>query len=366
MSDYDFIIVGAGSAGCALAYRLSEDQGVNVLLLEAGGSDDSLFIQMPGAFFMNLQRPSVNWNYQTEPEPHLGGRVVACPRGKVLGGSSSLNGMAYVRGHALDFERWAGNSLPSWSYAHILPYYKRMETFSGGADDYRGGHGPLNVTAPSTEGPLCEAFLAACEQAGFASSADTNGYQQEGFGVMEQSIHMGRRWNTANAYLRPIRSRPNLTIRTRRLTTRILMQGTRAVGVEVTVAGRIEEFRATREVILSGGTINSPQLLMLSGIGPADHLAEHDINVVLDLPGVGQNLQDHYDVAGAAGVHPAGFDWSCIASTTDAGYRSEMVIQQDWLWRNQSLSYRRLYPQPTRARATRCTNESGTDGGKHV
>ena len=297
MTEYDFIIVGAGSAGCALAYRLSEDPGIKVLLLEAGGSDNSLFIQMPAAFFMNLKRAAVNWNYETEPEPHLGGRVVACPRGKVLGGSSSLNGMAYVRGHALDFERWAGNSLPSWSYAHILPYYKRMETFSGGADDYRGGDGPFNVTAPSTKGPLWEAFLEACEQAGFLSSGDTNGFQQEGFGIMEQSIHQGRRWNTANAYLKPARNRPNLTIRTRCFTTGIVMEGTRARGVEVTSAGRVEQIRASREVICSGGTINSPQLLMLSGIGPAEHLEAHGIEVVVDLPGVGQNLQDHYDIA---------------------------------------------------------------------
>ena len=297
MSDYDFIIVGAGSAGCALAYRLSEDAEIKVLLLEAGGSDESLFIQMPAAFFMNLQRKAVNWNYQTEPEPHLGGRVVACPRGKVLGGSSSLNGMGYVRGHALDFERWAGNSLPSWSYSHILPYYKRMESFSGGADDYRGGDGPLNVTAPSTEGPLWEAFLKASSQAGFAQSEDTNGFQQEGFGTMEQSIHQGRRWNTANAYLRPARWRSNLTIRTRCFTTRVLMEGTRAVGVEIATGGRIEKITAAHEVIMSGGSINSPQLLMLSGIGPADHLGQHRIDVVLDLPGVGQNMQDHYDVA---------------------------------------------------------------------
>ena len=297
MSDYDFIIVGAGSAGCALAYRLSQEREVKVLLLEAGGSDNSIFIQMPAAFFMNLQRKAVNWNYVTEPEPGLGGRKVACPRGKVLGGSSSLNGMAYVRGHALDFERWAGNSLPSWSYAHILPYYKRMETFSGGADDYRGGDGPLNVTAPSTQGPLTEAFLEACEQAGFLRSEDTNGFQQEGFGTMEQSVHQGRRWNTANAYLKPARSRPNLTIRTRCFTTRILLEGTRANGVEVVTGGRVEKIRVSREVILSGGSINSPQLLMLSGIGPAAHLAEHGIDVVLDLPGVGQNMQDHYDIA---------------------------------------------------------------------
>ena len=297
MNDYDFIIVGAGSAGCALAYRLSEDRETKVLLLEAGGSDNSIFIQMPAAFFMNLQRKAVNWNYETEPEPHLDGRVVACPRGKVLGGSSSLNGMAYVRGHALDFERWAGNSLPSWSYAHILPYYKRMETFSGGGDDYRGDAGPLNVTAPSTQGPLWEAFLEACSQAGYARSGDTNGFQQEGFGTMEQSVHQGRRWNTANAYLKPARSRSNLTVRTRCFTTKILMEAERAVGVEVVTPGGVEKIHAEREVILSGGTVNSPQLLMLSGIGPADHLTEHGIDVVLDLPGVGQNMQDHYDVA---------------------------------------------------------------------
>ena len=296
MNDFDFIIVGAGSAGCALAYRLSENRDVKVLLLEAGGSDRSVFIQMPAAFFMNLKRRAVNWSYETEPEPYLGGRIMACPRGKVLGGSSSLNGMAYVRGHALDFERWAGNSLPSWSYAHILPYYKRMEAFSGGADDYRGGDGPLNVTAPTTRGPLWEAFLEACEQAGFPLSEDTNGFQQEGFGTMEQSVHQGRRWSSANAYLKPARARPNLEVRTRCFTTRILMEGTRAIGVEVVNAGRVEKIVATREVILSGGAINSPQLLMLSGIGPADHLREQGIEVVVDLPGVGQNLQDHYDV----------------------------------------------------------------------
>ena len=296
MSDYDFIIVGAGSAGCALAYRLSENRDANVLLLEAGGSDGSVFIQMPAAFFMNLKRKSVNWNYETQPEPYLGGRVVACPRGKVLGGSSSLNGMAYVRGHALDFERWAGISLPSWSYAHVLPYYKRMESFSGGANEYRGGNGPFNVTAPDTAGPLWEAFIGACTQAGFPSSNATNGFQQDGFGTMEQSIHQGRRWSTANAYLKPARDRPNLRVRTRCFTTRILMNGTRATGVEVIHAGRVERINASREVILSGGASNSPQLLMVSGLGPANHLRDHGIDVVLDLPGVGQNMQDHYDV----------------------------------------------------------------------
>jgi choline dehydrogenase len=293
---YDYIIVGAGSAGCVLANRLSADPAIRVLVLEAGPRDRTWKIHMPAALTYNLCDDKYNWSYETEPQPHMDGRRMYWPRGRVLGGSSSLNAMVYVRGHALDYDRWAGNGLPEWSYAHILPYFKRAETRESGGDAYRGGSGPLHVSTGSQRNPLFEAFIAAGQQAGYPFTADMNGFQQEGFGKMDMTIHRGRRWSAAMAYLRPAMARPNLTVEVEALCTRILFSGTKAVGIEYRRKGRLHRVHAEREVILSGGAINSPQLLMLSGVGPAGELRRHGIGVVADLPGVGENLQDHLEL----------------------------------------------------------------------
>ncbi|MBM3602088.1 MAG: choline dehydrogenase [Alphaproteobacteria bacterium] len=293
---YDYIIVGAGSAGCVLANRLSADPAIKVLLLEAGPRDSSWRIHMPAALVANLCDDRFNWYYETEPQRHMDDRRMYWPRGRVLGGSSSLNAMVYVRGHALDYDRWAKDGLPHWSYAHVLPYFRRAQNHELGPDEYRGGDGPLRVTRGRQPNPLFKVFIEAGRQAGYPVTEDMNGYQQEGFGPMDMTIHQGRRWSAAMAYLRPAMARPNLTVVVEAMTLRVLFEGRQAIGVEYAQNGRTTQARADREVIVSGGAINSPQLLLLSGVGPADHLHQIGIAVVHDLPGVGANLQDHLEL----------------------------------------------------------------------
>jgi choline dehydrogenase len=291
----DYVIVGAGSAGCALAYRLSE-AGRTVTVIEHGGSDAGPFIQMPGALSYPMNMGIYDWGLQTEPEPHLGGRVLATPRGKVIGGSSSINGMVYVRGHARDFDTWADMGAQGWAYADVLPYFRRMEHWHGGAaNEWRGSDGPLHITRGPRSNPLFDAFIRSGEQAGYPVTDDYNGAQQEGFGPMEATIWKGRRWSAANAYLRPALKSGKVTL-VRGLARRVVIADGRAVGVEVARAGGVEVIAARVEVVLAASSLNSPKLLMLSGIGPGAHLAEHGIAVVADRPGVGANLQDHMEL----------------------------------------------------------------------
>ncbi|NBW24173.1 MAG: choline dehydrogenase [Betaproteobacteria bacterium] len=300
VQEYDYIIVGAGSAGCVMANRLSEDSDVSVLLLEAGGDDHSVFIHMPSALSCPMANPRYTWMYESEPEPFMDNRRIHCPRGKVIGGSSSINGMAYVRGNAMDYEAWSrAPGMEEWSYAQCLPYFKKAETRAIGGDSYRGDSGPLHVSTGACKNPLYRAFIDAGEQAGYPFTKDMNGYQQEGLGPMDMTTHKGRRWSTAMAYLRPALKRKNLTLHKHSVATRILFEdGERkpqAVGVEYLQKGRPHSARARREVILCGGAINSPQLLMLSGVGDPDALGALDIGVVAPLRGVGQNLHDHLE-----------------------------------------------------------------------
>ncbi|MEM9100493.1 MAG: choline dehydrogenase [Pseudomonadota bacterium] len=299
----DFVIIGSGSAGSAMANRLSEDGQHSVLVLEFGGTDWGPLIQMPGALSFPMNMPRYDWGYWSEPEPHLGGRKLACPRGKVIGGSSSINGMVYVRGHARDFDHWADQGAQGWAYADVLPYFHRMESWHasghGGDPDWRGKDGPLHVTRGKRDIPLHQAFVEAGRQAGFELTADYNGEKQEGFGPMEQTVWNGQRWSAANAYLKPALKRRNLEL-VRCLARRVVIEDGRATGVEIELGQnatrRVEVVKARREVILAASSINSPKILMLSGIGPAAHLAEHGIEVKADRPGVGQNLQDHLEL----------------------------------------------------------------------
>ncbi len=301
----DFVIVGSGSAGSALAWRLGEDGRNSVLVLEYGGTDAGPFIQMPAALSYPMNMGIYDWGFRSEPEPQLNNRRMAVPRGKVIGGSSSINGMVYVRGHARDFDTWAEMGAQGWGFADVLPYFKRMENWHGDAGDapandpghgaWRGRDGPLHITRGPRRNPLYHAFVDAGVQAGFERTDDYNGEKQEGFGPMEATIWHGRRWSAANAYLRPALKRANVGLH-RCLVRKVVIEDGRATGVEVERGGRIYTVHARREVILAASSINSPKLLMLSGIGPGAHLAEHGIEVVADRPGVGANLQDHLEV----------------------------------------------------------------------
>jgi choline dehydrogenase len=300
-SHYDFVIVGGGSAGSALANRLSADPGTSVLVLEAGRSDYpwDVFIHMPAALAFPIGSRFYDWKYESEPEPHMGGRRVYHARGKVLGGSSSINGMIFQRGNPLDYERWASDAgMETWDHAHCLPYFKRMENcLAAAADDpFRGHDGPLVLERGPAKGPLFDAFFEAVQQAGYPLTEDVNGYRQEGFAPFDRNVHDGRRLSAARAYLHPVMKRSNLTVETRAFTTRILFDGNRATGVEYARRGRGGRKVSAGEVIVCGGAINSPQLLQLSGVGGEPDLRPHGIDVVSDLPGVGENLQDHLEV----------------------------------------------------------------------
>ena len=294
----DYVIVGAGSAGCAMAYRLSE-AGHSVIVIEFGGSDAGPLIQMPGALSYPMNMPRYDWGYWSEPEPHLGGRQLACPRGKVIGGSSSINGMVYVRGHARDFDTWSEMGAHGWSYADVLPYYLRQESWTsaghGGDPEWRGKNGPLHVTRGKRDNPLVTAFVEAGVQAGYEATADYNGQKQEGFGPMEQTIHHGERWSAAKAYLRPELKTGRVQL-IKGLAEKIEITEGRAHGVRARIKGESQVISAKVEVIIAASAINSPKLLMLSGIGDAEHLHAHGIPVVADRKGVGQNLQDHLEL----------------------------------------------------------------------
>ena len=295
----DYVIVGSGSAGSALAYRLAQ-AGKSVLVIEEGGSDAGPFIQMPAALSYPMNMAMYDWGLKSEPEPHLGGRQLVTPRGRVIGGSSSINGMVYVRGHARDYDTWDAMGAQGWAYADVLPYFQRMESWHGAPDagtdtTYRGTNGPLHITRGPRDNPLFNAFIQAGREAGYPVTPDYNGAAQEGFGAMEATIYKGERWSAAKAYLRPAIATGRVRL-VRAFARRVVMEGRRAVGVEVARKGQIEVLRAGAEVILAASSLNTPKLLMLSGIGPAAHLAQHGIDVVADRAGVGGNLQDHLEI----------------------------------------------------------------------
>ena len=331
-SVYDYIIVGAGSAGCVLANRLSEDPETSVLLLETGGSDKSIFIQMPTALSIPMNTSKYAWQFETQPEPYLNKREMHCPRGKVLGGSSSINGMVYVRGHAKDFDEWQQHGATGWDYAHCLPYFKKAESWAFGANKYRGGDGPLGVNnGNQMQNPLYQAFIDAGVDAGYLASKDYNAEQQEGFSPMHMTVKDGRRASTANAYLRPAMQRPNLTVLTHTLVHKVLFENKTAVGVRFARKNRIQDIKVKKEVIVSAGSIGSPHLLQLSGIGNKKVLADAGIECVHELNGVGENLQDHLEFY---------FQFKCTQAITLNGqldWWSKLKIGVSWILRKKGL-----------------------------
>jgi choline dehydrogenase len=329
--NFDYVIVGAGSAGCVLADRLSEGGAHRVLVLEYGGADHSIYLQMPSALSIPMNMPKYNWFYYTEPEPHLNGRRMHTPRGKVLGGSSSINGLVYIRGNPRDFERWAQEGAAGWSYRDVLPYFKRAERRAEGGDRYRGDAGKLRTSYGTLANPLHAAWLAAGKQAGYPRTQDVNGFQQEGFGRMDMTVGDGSRCSAARAYLRPAMKRPNLKVLTHALATRVEFEGRCARGLTYERGGRSYRVRIEREVLLCAGPINSPQLLKLSGIGAAEELSALGIQVVHDLPGVGENLQDHLEFY---------FQVACkepITLYSSINWRSRALIGARWILRKDGL-----------------------------
>ena len=328
-SHYDFIIVGGGSAGSILANRLSEDRANRVLVLEAGRSDYpwDVYIHMPAGLMFPIGNRFYDWKYESEPEPAMGGRTVYHARGKVLGGSSSINGMIFQRGNPMDYERWAGEAgMESWAYANCLPYFKRMETCLAGADEFRGGDGPLVLERGPADGELFQAFFQAVQQAGYPLTSDVNGYRQEGFAAFDRNIHRGRRLSAARAYLHPVMKRPNLDVETRAFVTRVLFDGTKAIGVEYTDwRGRIHRV-LSGEVVLCGGAFNSPQVLQVSGIGNAKELGEAGVKAFHDLPGVGENLQDHLEVYVQYGSKKP------VSVAPALKYKNRAVVGAKWLF----------------------------------
>ncbi len=295
-TEYDYIIVGAGSAGCVLANRLSKNPNNRVLLLEAGREDKSITLKMPGAVLLNLKSTKHNWAFKGEPEPELAGRQLQHDRGKTLGGSSSINGMVFIRGNSLDYEGWRQMGCDGWGYADVLPYFKKMESYSGGGDDFRGDTGPLKVHRSVPKDPLSIAFIKAGKEAGYKETDDVSGYCQEGFGIFDRTVFKGERWSTTRGYLDPVRDRENLTIITKALVCKLILENNKATGVCFkNNKNKIFNVKSKKEVILCAGAVGSPHVLMLSGIGPKDHLQSMGINLVVDMPGVGQNLQDHPD-----------------------------------------------------------------------
>ncbi len=326
---HDFLIVGGGSAGSALANRLSADPGNSVLVLEAGRPDYpfDVFIHMPAALTIPIGNRFYDWRYESEPEPHMNGRRIYHARGKVLGGSSSINGMIFQRGNPLDYERWGREpGLENWDYAHCLPYFKKMETCRAGADEFRGGDGPIILERGPATNPLFKAFFEAVQQAGYSLTDDVNGYRQEGFAPFDRTISRGRRWSAARAYLHPAMKRPNLEVRTRAMVGRVIFENKRAVGVEYRQARGPAKTARARQVILCGGSINTPQLLELSGVGNAAELSALGIDVVADLPGVGENLQDHLEVY---------IQYACkqpVSLAPALKWRNRPLIGLDWLF----------------------------------